>query len=165
MVPVLSQLRCLRKNRSFLIAFHLSVFPHRLPHQGSPQSYITWLHYLIRTSAGVTFGFMMHFALNWEHYKLNHHHLPLSVLSTQEVVTFSTNIQNLAGMSHPLWQPLCSLCLVLGPLRGGKRVSLHNTDKRESERARRIFYPPITIISHFPKNDRRFWWKHYLFWK
>lgn len=154
MVPVLSQLRCLGKKRSFLIAFHLSVFPHKLLHQGSPQSYIACSHYLIRTSAGITFG------------------LWCILPSTENTTNWVITIFLFQCFPHRTWshiqptfrtwqeclilcgQPLCSLCHILGPLRSCKIVSHHTTDKRESERSGRLFYPPITITSHFPKKKK-----------
>lgn len=153
MVPVLSQLRCLGKNRSFLIAFHLSVFPHRFLHQGSPQSYITCPHYLIRTSAGITFSLWCILP--------SLRKLQTESSSSSSFSAFHTGHGHMSHQHSELGRNAlsfvdshCVLCVTTLVHSEIARVSCHTTDKRESERARKLFNPPITIISHLKKKKK-----------
>lgn len=91
------------------------MFPNRLLHQWSPQSHIVTTLFSKDKCRNCSW-LMMHFALIWEHTNWVITFFPLSVLSTQEVVTSPTAAQNLAWISQPLRRAITLLCLLLGSL-------------------------------------------------
>lgn len=121
------------------VVFHLSVFPHRLLHQG--RSSVMCPHSFLRISAEIPIGLGWIFALSWN---TRTESSPLS--SSSVFHTGGGHISHHHSEFNVSTSSLCVFSLVLL-----LRAPCHTTAHMGGERARRILYSPTTRIPGFPK--------------